>query len=529
MGRNPRTLGGLAVAALTLALPASALGKGFENGVTAGEITPSTAIIWAQATKAGQVTGEVSTDKKFNHIVFHSKSLKATKSHDFTVQTKAKGLKAGTKHFYRFCGKKGCSDKGKFKTAPKPSQGKTIHFAYSGDETGVAAANQSKPFWGNFKADKSMAGEGNDFNIDFGDTIYSDPEVPGAKTATTEKQKWQMYRKKLAVKNMVKLREATGLYNHWDDHEFINDFSKAEDGTQIYKAGVAAFRAYEPVKYSSKTGIYRTERWGKNLELFFLDERSFRSAKASDNGKCDNPSTPGEPDLAPTAPQNVRNAFGALIPSLNNPVSQACLDTINDPNRTMLGHKQLSTFIKAVKSSDAKWKVVMNEVPIQQYYALPYDRWEGYSYERIALLNSLEAANVDHLVFLTTDTHASLVNVIRTRTLAGDSAPSNAPAAVPNDTPYMDFVTGPVATKPFAQEIDDATGGSGYGVLIEKAFFKQPPPSGPGMQCAQGNLNSYAEVTVTSGKLKIEYKNENGGPVLDADETTQCGPYVLTH
>src|SRR5262249_15618139 len=152
---------------------------------------------------------------------------------------------------------------------------------------------------------------------------------------------------------------------------------------------------------------YRTERWGKNLELFFLDERSFRSAKASANGVCDNPSTPGEPDLAPTAPQSVRNVFSALVPSLANPVSQACLDAINSPNRTMLGQNQLKTFLKAVKSSTAKWKVVMNEVPIQQFYALPYDRWEGYAYERIKLLNSLENANVNHLVFLTTDTHAS--------------------------------------------------------------------------------------------------------------------------
>jgi phosphodiesterase/alkaline phosphatase D-like protein len=31
---------------------------------------------------------------------------------------------------------------------------------------------------------------------------------------------------------------------------------------------------------SSATGLYRTFRWGRNLELFFLEERSFRSAKA---------------------------------------------------------------------------------------------------------------------------------------------------------------------------------------------------------------------------------------------------------
>ena len=522
-------MAGLAVAAVALVVPASAsAGNGFIDGVTAGEVTDSSALVWGQLKKPGEVTGTLKANGAPKVAV---KALKATKSTDETFQTTVKKLKPGKTYSYEFCladQPKKCSDTGKFQTAPKPSQDKTIRFAYSGDETGVAAKGKSKPFWGDFKAFKSMAGENNNFNIDFGDTIYSDPEVPNIKTAKTEQEKWQMYRKKLAVKNQRTIRESTGLYNHWDDHEFINDFSIPEDGKKLYKAGVSAFRTYEPVTYSDKTGIYRTERWGKNLELFFLDERSFRSAKASANGVCDNPSTPGQPDLAPTAPQNVRNAFGALIPSLKQPVSQQCLDTINSPNRTFLGQKQLNTFVNAVKSSDATWKVVMNEDPIQQFYALPYDRWEGYAFERVQLLNDLQAANVDHLVFLTTDTHASFANVVRYRTLAGDSAPSNSPSgSFPIDSPYQDFITGPVATKPFAQEIDDVSA-PGDGVLVEKAFFKPQPPNGVGMECAQGNLNSYAEVTVTSSTLKLEYKDENGGPVLDADGTTPCGPYVLT-
>src|SRR5262249_954077 len=154
---------------------------------------------------------------------------------------------------------------------------------------------------------------------------------------------------------------------------------------------------------SNKNGIYRTARWGKNLELFFLDERSFRSAKASANHACDNPQT-GEPDLAPTAPQSIRNAFAALVPSLSQPVSQRCKNQINSPKRTFLGSHQLNRFISEVKHSNARWKVVMNEDPIQQFYALPYDRWEGYAYERVKLLKALQSANVSHLVFLTTDT-----------------------------------------------------------------------------------------------------------------------------
>ena len=101
------------------------------------------------------------------------------------------------------------------------------------------------------------------------------------------------------------------------------------------------------------------------------------------------------------------------------------------------------------------------------------------------------------------------------------------PPPQPTDTPYQDFIIGPVATRPFWQEIDDATGRSGNGKLLSTAFFKPPPPSGVGMECAQGAQNSYAEVTVKSGTLKVAYKDENGNTVLDVNGTTPCGPYVL--
>ena len=35
-----------------------------------------------------------------------------------------------------------------------------------------------------------------------------------------------------------------------------------------------------------------------------------------------------------------------------------------------------------MKGSTARFKVIMNELPIQQYYVLPYDRWEGFEAER---------------------------------------------------------------------------------------------------------------------------------------------------
>jgi alkaline phosphatase D len=532
-----------AVAVAALLFPAFASAKAFTLGVAAGEITSKSAKIWAHATKKGKTYAEVADDKRFKDIV-RTKKVKAKASNDFTVQAKIKKLKAGKTFYYHFCtaptesredekgksataskkGKRKCSKRGTFETAPKPTANATIRFAYTGDANGDPLPGQTTPFFGPFNVYASMANENNDFNINFGDTIYSDSSVGGRPPALTVEEKWVKYQTNLAQPNLTRLRQSAGLYSHWDDHEFINDFSIPEDGQAIYQAGVEAFTDYAPVNYTADTGLYRSFRWGQNAELFFLDQRSFRDAKASAGGTCDNPST-NEPDLAPTAPQAERNFFAILIPSLNQPVSQQCLDTINDPNRTMLGRPQFQRFIDDVKASNAKFKIIMNETPIQQFYGLPYDRWEGYAHERIELLRQLQNSNVRNLVFLTTDTHAAFANVVRYRTLNGDSAPANAPAG-PEDTPYNDYIIGPVATNPFWPEIDEVTGQPGSGRLLSELFFKPPPPNGVGMFCAQGDVYSYAEVEVSSAALTIQYKDQTGQTVTDVNGQP-CGPYTI--
>ena len=133
----------------------------------------------------------------------------------------------------------------------------------------------------------------------------------------------------------------------------------------------------------------------------------------------------------------------------------------------MLGAAQLARFKRAIKRSTATFKVIFNEVPIQQFYALPYDRWEGYEAERQKLLRFLKN-NVKNVVFLTTDDHANLVNDARLKTLEPGG---------PVDSGIMDITTGPIATANYALEIDDAVGGP-YAGLIHDLFFKPAPPSG---------------------------------------------------
>jgi PhoD-like phosphatase len=268
------------------------------------------------------------------------------------------------------------------------------------------------------------------------------------------------------------------------------------------------------VTYSRRNGLYRTVRWGRNLELFFLDQRSFRSAKADEGGVCNNPDT-GSPDFAPTAPQERRNFFGAVIPSLRQPVSQACLDAIRSPDRTFLGRRQLNRFIREVEDSTARFKVVMNEMPIQQYYILPYDRWEGYEAERQEILRSLR--DVKNVVFLTTDVHATLVNDARFQTLEPGG---------PQDSGILDVTAGSAATANLALEIDDVTG-QGSGALADNFFLEPPPPDGVGMDCSVVDQFGYGQVRVTSRRMTITPKGIDGRPQQSDDGP--CGPFVLRY
>ncbi len=519
--------------ALALAPGASAKVKGFKYGVSTGDVSTNSAILWARASKQGKALIQITKRGGFGKCdPKKAKSkyvVKAKKSNDLTVQKRVKGLKPNAAYKYRFCMKGGKkSDTGKFKTAPKKKQAKTIHFALAGDQDARPLKGEKKPYWNNFEVWKRIKAQKNDFNVLMGDTIYSDTEVPGYKlkdVAVSVKQKWAAYKTNLGQKPWTKARGSAAYYAHWDDHEFLNDFSQEENtfpysndgvsqgttkisGKKLYKQGVEAFTDYNPVHFKKKSGIYRTERWGKNLEIFFLDERSFRSAGAEYSGVCDNPSGSGNPDLAPTAPQSTRNVFSALVPALANPVPPGCLEAINDPQRTMLGANQLASFKQAIKKSDATFKVIFNETPIQQYYALPYDRWEGYESERQELLHFLED-NVANVVFLTTDVHANLVNDARYSTLGAGGV---------QDSGILDITSGPVATENYSNEINSATGNPAAGPLITSAFLKPAPPAGVGMQCAATDQFSYAQVAVSKSQLKIDLLDDSDQPVLDTGD-----------
>ncbi len=508
--------------ALVVVVPVARAQSGFGSGVAAGDVSAHGAILWTRAPHVGPVRLAVWDVTAGRSDVVALGVHRARTGDDRTVRFRITGLPAGHRFAYRFVQGQATSTSGTFSTAPAARANAIVRFAVSGDADAQRAPGASRPFYNAFQVYRAMAREPNAFNVNLGDTIYSDSEVPGAGApALTVAAKWAKYRQNLAMPALQRLRARAGLISQWDDHEFINDFSVAENGSGLYEAGRKAFLDYAPATYSQATGLYRTVRWGANVEVFVLDLRSFRSAKASAGGVCDNPTTHA-PDLAPTVPQFIRTL--TALPQLADTVSQACLDAIADPGRTMLGAAQLNRFEQDIAASTARFKVILTEDPIQQFYALPYDRWEGYQAERLALVTYLKD-RIRNVVFIATDTHANFVNDVRLQTL---EAPNHR-----IDSGITEVVTGPVATMTFAREIDGVVGSPGAAASIVSGLLKPAKLGGLidgiAMRCVQSNAYSYAEVRATANRLKIELKDGRGGAIRDEVTGSPCRPVVLRY
>ena len=232
---------------------------------------------------------------------------------------------------------------GHFRTAPKLSDARTITFAYSGDADAQRAKGQSKPF---STTSRSTGGWRRSAT-----TSTSTSATRSTRTARSRRRSRAASSTRPAGQDARGEVPSTGLACRTCAGFVARPVSTASGtttsssttsrrprwGEAITAPDVRPFTDYAPIGYTpAKTGSTGRFRWGKNVELFFLDERSFRSAKASANHVCDNPQS-HQPDVAPTLPQSKRTLFSALVPSLSAPVSPKCIAKINDPTRTMLG------------------------------------------------------------------------------------------------------------------------------------------------------------------------------------------------
>lgn len=485
------------LAALTLAFAACDDGgspfapgatASFTHGVASGDVSATSAVLWTRAEGGDHLTAEISADPSFAGDVTRVAATTSAER-DFTVKANVTGLTPDTRYHYRFHAGGAVSETGTFATAPGDAASKPLRFVFAGDSDGTRNADGS-PVYNEFEALAAAQAEDPAFFLYFGDTIYADRGVH-ATTLDGYRAKYRANRAYAALRNIL---AATATVNMWDDHEVVNDYAGAAIDRGMFEAGRQAFREYLPVDDSANGPalLYRALRWGAGIELIVLDERSFRSASAADACSVD-----GAPDTlpaaaAPGAPDTIRGVRGFV--GLPETVPAGCLPAIDDSARTMLGVEQKRFLFDRLRDSDATWRVIVNEVPVQQLLALPYDRWEGYAAERREILEFIRDNRIPNVVFLTTDMHANIFGPVRM-----DPFTDKEPIA-------YEAVVGPIATTPLEQDIVDAIGETGAGLF--GAFLTGLI----GVDCAELKSYSYGlvEVDPAAGTMTITAKDAAG-------------------
>jgi phosphodiesterase/alkaline phosphatase D-like protein len=390
---------------------------------------------------------------------------------------------------------------GTFKTAPDSSTSEDVDLTYTGDSDGTRVAGL--PAYNDFPTLNAAKNENADFYVYNGDTIYSDSRFRTS-PATTLPEYRAAHREVRSYSNLTNLLASTSTYATWDDHEVKNDYDATVNPAQ-YAAGRQAFLEYYPVRETgllhdpSCVGdpIYRKFNWGTEAEVFILDARSCRSPEVT--------VSPCLGDLAPTAPTALRTTFPFNLFLTPTPPA-GCLAAINNPARTLLGPVQKAQFKSDLLSSTAKYKIVVNPEPIQNLYALPYDRWEGYGAERNEVLDFISNNGIDNVLFNTTDTHATIINQV-----FKDKFTS--PGTVAEEA-----VTGPIATDTYQTEVVNTVGFVGLFAL--NTIFNQL-----GIDCRHLDKNSYASVNISAsaGTATLSSKDSTGTPIVgQAPPATTC-------
>ena len=344
------------------------------HGITSGEVSATSTIIWARTSGETAFTVEYTTDARFV-TVQGTQTTTVSAATDFAGTVTLTTLQPATRYYYRVRSHPSDAEEaapGTFTTAPLPEQQQNVTFLWGGDLGGQGFCRQ--PAYSIFAPMKAINA---DFFIFGGDTIYADsrcpspPNTPGSDfIATTQEQFWAKHRYQREDQLFKDLLATTSLYPIWDDHEVKNDFSGPHE--PLTPLGLKAFFDYFPFQRlpEEPQRLYRSFRWGKRVELFLLDTRQYRSTNLQEDG----------------------------------------------PHKTMLGPAQLRWFLDRLTASTATWKVIVSGVPLSAHTGrilTGHDGWgggavaDGFTTELRTIVSTLQEKRMRNVVWLSTDIHVA--------------------------------------------------------------------------------------------------------------------------
>lgn len=278
------------------------------HGLLAGEPTDATVILQTRLTSTasasnGDIPGaagtgrfEISTTPDYESSVF-STWITAIEENDFILKTKIRSLRPNTVYHYRviFGPDKEHTKPSKnatFKTLPSTDQSVPIRFCLTsclnyaffqdGHKLTPPAAPEDRTL--GYPALEPIAQLRPDFVILNGDCVYYDhPWQTRAKNQSELRKKW---REQYVMPRFVKLFGQTPTYWLKDDHDHrYNDSDTTGDEAPSNRLGIDTFREQVPIlEPRSNQPTYRTHRMGKDLQLWFVEGRDYRSPNNMPDG-----------------------------------------------------------------------------------------------------------------------------------------------------------------------------------------------------------------------------------------------------
>lgn len=374
------------------------------NGVAAGDLTQSTAVLWARSSFPAIVT--------FTYGITPVGSLiDVTQTvTDPTIPAKVlvTGLSANAQYVYTATTSEGQVGSGLFQTPAENGTSVGLRFGVSGDSRG-----ELRPY----PALSNIPDRDLDLFIKLGDTIYADIKSPAVTVTQTttladfRKKHNEVYGLRYSRNIWSEVQSKSSILAMIDDHEVMNNYAGGANAdtdarfpetnglindTALYETGMQAFVEYNPVSstFYTDTGdtdianehkFYRYRTYGNDAAFFVIDARSFR-----------------DEEIAPLDPNN------AIFDGLR------FLNESFESGRTLLGTEQLADLKADLLDADQQgilWKFIAVPEPIQNLGpAGGEDRFEGYAAERTELLKFITENNIANVVFIAADVHGTIVN-----------------------------------------------------------------------------------------------------------------------
>lgn len=487
------------MATLSFSLNISAAPQ-IEHGIQIGDVTDGHAIIWSRSSEASRMMIEYAYSEDFSNSMT-IRGPHATSSTDFTARQDLTGLKNGKDVFVKVWFEGLTNDReqsnvvtGKFHTIGKHED---IRFVWGGDTAGQGWGINEK--FGGMKIYETMRQVKPQFFIHSGDNIYADgpisetviaengetwnnivtPEV--SKVAESLDEFRGRYKYNLIDENLRRFYAEVASIPQWDDHEVVNNYSDAKDllGDPRYteknvpllvSRATQSFLEYAPIRKHDATEserIYRKLSYGKLLDVFVLDMRSYRG------------------------------------PNTYN------LQPVEGADTAFLGNAQIDWLLNELKDSKATWKVIAADMPIGLNIG-DGPRWEamangdngpaaGRELEIARLLSAMKDAQVHNVVWLTADVHYAAAHFYNPKT-----------AATSSFIPFWEFVSGPLNAGSFGPGTKDKTFG------IEVDFEMAPGTEGlPQNSSPYAGLQFFGEVNIDhhNKNMTVDLKDINGDVV----------------